>query len=671
MEKRYCFNCPPLDQKIEEIKTQTGSQKVDLVAHSMGGLVARNYIADPTRASKVRKLITLGTPYLGAVKFLSTLFSGTCLYLEAGPFCFSIAPSETKDIIQNMIGGYELAPSQKYYDFYNGSDNNRPLPFVDNRDIDQNSVIGFLDYSQTKSLLTNLNFNTSLFIPTETFHALDNNLADTNDVDVNIISGSGKPTLGQIIEDYYLNFAGIKIPKTDIRNINGDGTVPLYSAALVDGSKSLLGSAKVFYANQKHPDLVFNGSAMNLVKNILANDSNLPTGISTTPYQFAGTGLSVHSPVLIHAYDQNHNHTGPLPNGDYETNIPGSSYDVLGDAKFIFLPDDGVYTLKFEATDQGSFDLKIRNYKNDINDKTILYKSVPLTNITKAETIFDTNSSTPPILQVDNDGNGTMDSQFNSTSNLIGNANYDQTPPKTTIKLTGTLGNNNWYKNDVSVELNATDEANGSGILKTEYSLDDGQAIHTFTTPFVISSEDISKLRVKSIDNAGNEETPQEVEIKIDKTAPEAKIAFNLQNQSFETTGIDTLSNIQITSSNKITVLTDEAGNTTKLLFESKDHEKYKLSFKSIIYNENPPIIFPENEFEVELKQDKKTNFIKEFQQNLEIKKQIQIESEYNAKKDLTQLQIEVPKSKNLKLEKAGIVLLQLLTNKGKLEAKY
>jgi len=35
-----------LDEKIESIKQETGSEKVDIVAHSMGGLVARNYIAE-------------------------------------------------------------------------------------------------------------------------------------------------------------------------------------------------------------------------------------------------------------------------------------------------------------------------------------------------------------------------------------------------------------------------------------------------------------------------------------------------------------------------------------------------------------------------------------------------------------------------------------------------
>ena len=523
--KDVALTAPLLDQKIETIKGQTGSTKVDIVAHSLGGLVARNYINDPVRAGKVRKLITLGTPNLGTPFFLKSLMYGNCLSKPLLtnlniPFCLGLTDSEIKDVVQNMISGYESAPSQKYYEFYNGSDSDHPLPFVDNRDIDSNGITGFLNYQQIKALLANLKYNTTLFNPTESFHQLDNNLGNVNGVDVSLISGSGMATTGQIIEDYAVNLTGIKIAKTDIRKINGDDTVPLFSASLTDGSKSIAGSAKIYYANQQHSNLVFDGPSMNLVKNILAGDNTMPTGTSNQPYTFNGNALSVHSPVLIHAYDASGNHMGPLANGDFEAKIPGSTYEVLGDAKFIFLPNSGQYNLKFEATDRGSFDFKIRNYENNINDKTILYKNVPLSSNTKAETTFDTTSVEPPVLHIDSDGNGTVDSQMSATGTLSGSAVYDQIAPKTTANLSGTSGNNGWYKSDVEVTLLAQDEDGGSGISKTEYSLDDGQTVQIYSAPFTISQEGITKLKFRSVDQAGNEEVPQEIEIKIDKTAP-------------------------------------------------------------------------------------------------------------------------------------------------------
>ncbi len=424
-----------LDQKINSVLTQTSSGKVDLLAHSMGGLVASNYISDPQKATKVRKLIKLGTPNLGSVEFLKALRHGTCLTksgIPQQPFCLGITPSETQDILRNTPGAYQLSPSQNYFSFYNGSSDTLPTPFRDERDIDNNSVTGSLNYSQAKQLLTNLGHNTPLFTPAESFHILDNNLQNTNSVEVKNIVGSGLPTLGQIIEKYSFDFAGLKIPKTDELLINGDDTVPLLSASLNQ-------TQNVFYTKQNHSGLVSNGPALNLVKNILGNDPALPTGISTTPIKLNGKQFSVHSPVNLHIYDQNNNHTGPLLSGDFEVNIPGSTYETLGDTKFIFLPDNGIYTIKFESLASGSFDFKIKNYTGDINDKTYFYKDIPITQNSLGQTTYNTTSPNPPTITLDN-------KQFTAFSTLVGSDNSDLTPPEikvifnTTIKKFDLLG---------------------------------------------------------------------------------------------------------------------------------------------------------------------------------------------------------------------------------------
>lgn len=57
-----------LKEKIDEVKVICGCDKVDLVAHSMGGLVARQYIQSPEYDQDVDQLIFLGTPHLGAPK---------------------------------------------------------------------------------------------------------------------------------------------------------------------------------------------------------------------------------------------------------------------------------------------------------------------------------------------------------------------------------------------------------------------------------------------------------------------------------------------------------------------------------------------------------------------------------------------------------------------------
>lgn len=55
---------PQLKQRIEDVCAATGSDQVTLLAHSMGGLVCRAYLAHYGHA-QVSKLLTLATPHAG------------------------------------------------------------------------------------------------------------------------------------------------------------------------------------------------------------------------------------------------------------------------------------------------------------------------------------------------------------------------------------------------------------------------------------------------------------------------------------------------------------------------------------------------------------------------------------------------------------------------------
>lgn len=56
---------PQLNRRIEEVCAATGAQQVVLVAHSMGGLVCRSYLARHGIA-RVTRLVTLATPHAGS-----------------------------------------------------------------------------------------------------------------------------------------------------------------------------------------------------------------------------------------------------------------------------------------------------------------------------------------------------------------------------------------------------------------------------------------------------------------------------------------------------------------------------------------------------------------------------------------------------------------------------
>ncbi|MET9440030.1 alpha/beta fold hydrolase [Streptomyces sp. NPDC006610] len=54
-----------LGRHVEEICERTGSDRVDIVGHSLGGLIARYYVQRLAGDTRVRTVVTLGTPHSG------------------------------------------------------------------------------------------------------------------------------------------------------------------------------------------------------------------------------------------------------------------------------------------------------------------------------------------------------------------------------------------------------------------------------------------------------------------------------------------------------------------------------------------------------------------------------------------------------------------------------
>ncbi|MET9414495.1 alpha/beta fold hydrolase [Streptomyces klenkii] len=54
-----------LGRHVEDICARTGQQRVDVVGHSLGGLIARYYVQRMGGDVRVRVLVTLGTPHAG------------------------------------------------------------------------------------------------------------------------------------------------------------------------------------------------------------------------------------------------------------------------------------------------------------------------------------------------------------------------------------------------------------------------------------------------------------------------------------------------------------------------------------------------------------------------------------------------------------------------------
>jgi pimeloyl-ACP methyl ester carboxylesterase len=91
-------NAAILGQYIEAVKKQTGAQKVDLLVHSLGGLIARYYIDRLMPKGEVVNLLILGSPMTGTG--CANLPAALGFYL---PAVLEFQPSYVQDIFNPQI----------------------------------------------------------------------------------------------------------------------------------------------------------------------------------------------------------------------------------------------------------------------------------------------------------------------------------------------------------------------------------------------------------------------------------------------------------------------------------------------------------------------------------------------------------------------------------------
>ena len=88
------YGAEQLKIKVNEALSQTGKTKVDLVCHSMGGLVARYYMKNLGGAAKVKQVVYVATPHRGTSWAYVDFITQACKDMRPG------------SAILNSISGY-------------------------------------------------------------------------------------------------------------------------------------------------------------------------------------------------------------------------------------------------------------------------------------------------------------------------------------------------------------------------------------------------------------------------------------------------------------------------------------------------------------------------------------------------------------------------------------
>lgn len=589
---------PYVIQELRRLAQTSRTGKVTIVAHSNGGLLAKRLtqVLGPEASELIDKLIFVAVPHAGTPQAVAAGLHG---YKQQFGFGLVLSSGVARSFASTSPMFYNLLPSANYYTYVDD-----PVVSFDSTVPDWQGRYGSTIHSTEllRNFLTDsygradseagetdqpIQFRTDMYDAATTLHASLDAWVPPSGVSVTQIAGWGVPdTLKGIT--YTKKNAGVK-PEPEF-TVDGDGTVVAPSALWTNGvqnywidldsynrARPITTVAGKFPFN--HASILETNAAKDFISDLIS-DSPKPiadyTYLSTSAPSSSGQRLrySLHSPLTLSMYDTLGNHTGvSTTTGQVEVGIPGTYYTEFGETKYIFTDASGPVQLFLDGYDTGTFTLNIDQLDGNTIVASTTFKDIPTTPETLASIDITSDIQTITALVLDKNGDGTPDVSLMPKLNDA--VTFDETPPTTTSEFMGTLGSNNWYKSDVVVTLVATDSE--SGVRNTYYSLD-GVATTTGTN-LTVEGEGTHTIWYYSDDNAGNIELATSTQIRIDKTAPEAKLVYNPVTLVLDITSASTTDQVTIATSSTNAVLTDQAGHSLQLFFTQSKPKARRITF--------------------------------------------------------------------------------------------
>jgi hypothetical protein len=526
--KSNAENSAALKSYVGCIKKFFPNSKVNILTHSMGGVLARRYILDnPNGGHNVNKLITIATPWLAVPKAINVL--------ETGQFDISdiVIKEETlKSLAEFFKSAHEILPARSYFSM--GGD-----PFGEkNWDINgdrrlsasytYNEFVSLLDnvrFKRSKPGTTNVVFNDN---PGQDDWHLDNSgvkyfhfygirrLPDT----LGKLTASSKPlcdasgTNCKVINDFVKWY------------VRGDGTVPVLSAERRAGNTDLnaagatvkpfrfgngLGSDDV-----EHTALTQNSRVFGAILSALLPAQSQALG----PFQGSRFKRAHHSEFIgnraprvsfaqdspadpayyvtvtgvdqVIATDAAGNSNEPIPGSPFGASLPDVTYDLGLSSVSVVTPADQTYTLTFQSKGDPMALEVIKGVGNETPMQVVRYLDLDLPAGRTA--MLSLTAEGIANLAYDSDGDGVLESTISPTAAAIGVSALDTQAPVITFT-------EDVQGADRLITLIPTD--NQSGVKAVRYSLD-GQSYQPYAAPIRIGVNQALTIFAFADDNVGN-----------------------------------------------------------------------------------------------------------------------------------------------------------------------
>lgn len=445
---------PYILSELRRLVASSRNGKVTIMAHSNGGLVAKLLLKqlednnDPLLAH-IDKLILIASPQVGTPEALGALLFGFNQGIPANAPVF-LSESTARTFAENSPGANNLLPSAKYFTLVH--DSAHPLISFDNSNelsayrslygqvIGNNIELqGFLmgnegrlkppswNLSQPNILNSTLVHNAS-----ETHVAIDD-WAPTSTIKVIEIAGWGNDTLAGLkfwMEPNFNSF-GTHFRYTPDIVEDGDGTVVAPSALAMNSAPNVsrywVNMRKYNRAgflrsniNRDHKDIL---EVVNLLDFLRDNVThNVNTDLATYLYISTSTPqvntqekrlhYLLHSPLSLHIYDTQGNHTGiSTSTGKIEEQIPDSHYQTFGEVKYISAPASTTLHLVMNGQATGIFTLKMDEVQGDEVTASTTFLSIPssTSSIVTLDTLAGGGIASISELHIDENGDGIID----------------------------------------------------------------------------------------------------------------------------------------------------------------------------------------------------------------------------------------------------------------------
>lgn len=399
--------------------------KIIFITHSNGGIVMRyllNMLSSqyPEILPKVSAVYFVAVPHQGTPQAAMSLLFGNDLALAGG---LILKSSTAQKLAQTIPGAYGLLPTHSFVNdlvvrYTAGSgQNGDDTPFAFLRDDVLLEPLKFL--AQYNASTTSIVAASAAILAG--VRAEQEEISSLNVVPTINIVGEGLRTIYGAryrVVDVCKNMNPFvfkviarcaphkKLIIEPLTTLAGDATVLSESARYNASAHSQsvyfdmdAYNNSRFTINRKHADILESEPVLNFLQDSLASSTQYYPFMATTSRYGAAQGrtalmVSVHSPVLIDAYDGLGRHTGRLPDpsgyeGDYfayEVLIPNSSYWEIGESKYVVLEGSATSTrIEIRGTGTGLTTLVVSMLRDNEIAWTRVYEdifTVPLMRMT-------------------------------------------------------------------------------------------------------------------------------------------------------------------------------------------------------------------------------------------------------------------------------------------------